>query len=458
MNKLLYNTYIGLLFLTISIAIYSCKSIQPIPESSITVNYSATDNSSARIFVSSNLNFFANTFTILQPDFTLKFPTPPYGINITIRELNTDTSTWMNIYKPDSVHVTVNNNGIVLKNRNIENDKYNLYKKAFNSFYSDTLKGKYNKEKLTTKTKELIEKYNIETSLQNEFFKDLDIMEWRFLYRAAENDWEIFDSAGRLKSDFHQFISKANKLSRQAFLRNGLNRTIDEWYRILARKMNANPVRDPESLYGRYSVVKNNFKRKSLCYQYLVSLLHYNIERFNIQIKGQRFAQLRKDVKQSVFRQDVISAISIDKIGIQYDSITTNRPTDKKFYDENLKGMELEEILATYTAKPLLIDFWASWCGPCIQKLPEIQAYKEKFNNLSILFISLDKNHYDWKDAIVNRNLSFAQHYRRNYNNQDTIFENIKTIPRYGLLLKDGYIKLMEEINETIIRAYLQEY
>ncbi len=61
--------------------------------------------------------------------------------------------------------------------------------------------------------------------------------------------------------------------------------------------------------------------------------------------------------------------------------------------------------LATFKGKPVFINFWATWCGPCLQELPMLakmqQAHK---GDMQFLFISIDNN---WD--VVNRYLKASK-------------------------------------------------
>jgi Peroxiredoxin len=70
-------------------------------------------------------------------------------------------------------------------------------------------------------------------------------------------------------------------------------------------------------------------------------------------------------------------------------------------------------LLSEYIGKNkcVLIDFWASWCAPCIQEIPHLRkaysAYKSK--GLEIIGISVDEDRVAWMDAIKKHNMDWIQ-------------------------------------------------
>jgi thiol-disulfide isomerase/thioredoxin len=88
----------------------------------------------------------------------------------------------------------------------------------------------------------------------------------------------------------------------------------------------------------------------------------------------------------------------------------------------------------------VLIDFWATWCGPCNEELPHMKKIAKEFGGqpLVIISISWDSDEAQWKEFIAKNGMTWVQY--RDANHELSKLFGINAIPHYFTIDSDGVL------------------
>jgi thiol-disulfide isomerase/thioredoxin len=179
-------------------------------------------------------------------------------------------------------------------------------------------------------------------------------------------------------------------------------------------------------------------------------------------MEGRALAMLgRNDEAKAMFAQYVDIAPASDSLRVRAERFSDDPhlatlQMAPPFRMITAQGEELQ--LDDMGGKVVLLDFWATWCGPCKETLPEIARLAKDYANdpmLVVISVSQDSNAVAWKDFVQKNNMTWPQY--RDANNALGSAYGVTAIPHFFTIDTNGVLKTEQVGSGTDVRGLVSD-
>lgn len=254
---------------------------------------------------------------------------------------------------------------------------------------------------------------------------------------------EIFNNLLLLNISFNS--PDINKLlTSDVFLSDSISNKYDEYY-YLSKLISSGLISHAENtsrikrvnyynLYDSIShFITNNWVEKAR----MICLEHIALNDNNFNILKVKFDNFNDNYQNLVFKNYMENKHLINLKSIY------NSHHEVNFVDLRENVNNLDNLLESLKGKHIYIDYWASWCAPCIKAMPASKTLKDHYKNMDIEFVyfSIDNNKDDWVLASKSEKINIEAHNYLILNHHSSNQKNtlkIDRIPRYLIFNKKG--------------------
>jgi thiol-disulfide isomerase/thioredoxin len=183
----------------------------------------------------------------------------------------------------------------------------------------------------------------------------------------------------------------------------------------------------------RLKFVESHLNSYMGLYAYNVYVLDSKFEPAKVEPIFHRFSAELKSSDLGLKTVEKIEAGKRRQTGVQATDFTQNDLTDKPFTLSSLRG------------KYVLVDFWASWCGPCRAENPNLlKAYNElkaQNRNFEVVAVSLDQGKAGWEGAVKKDGMPWIHvSDLKGWQNEVAVKYGITAVPQNLLINPEGVI------------------
>ena len=251
------------------------------------------------------------------------------------------------------------------------------------------------------------------------------------------NQVELVDETAIGTSDYRTFLS-----------RNFLRLWIEWNDQPATKQMAAEERRNQFETYVPYNHAKRTLHGKVL-YFFLAGEIVMDFQYGLFNIGEQRWAEFLQDNPYPEYTEVV------EEVVREASKIKPGQPAPD-FTLDDLQGQSVS--LSDFKGQAVFLDFWASWCGPCIEAVPHLKELKQQTRDQKVAFLNISLDPADeWHQAVDEHGLT-GVHVHAPGGRQSAVAQlyQVSGIPSYFLVgpdgRMDGRVGHVSDVEEVVSR------
>ena len=235
----------------------------------------------------------------------------------------------------------------------------------------------------------------------------------------------------------------------RTFLSRNFLRLWQEWYNHPdTKQMTTEERRDQFETYVPYNQAKRTLRGKVL-YFFLAGEIVMDFQYGLFNIGEQRWAEFLQDNPYPEYTEVV------EEVVREASKIKPGQPAPD-FTLDDLQGQSVS--LSDFRGQAVFLDFWASWCGPCIEAVPHLEELKQQTRDQKVVFLNISLDPADeWHQAVDEHGLT-GVHVHAPGGRQSAVAQlyQVSGIPSYFLVgpdgRMDGHVGHVSDVEEVVSR------
>lgn len=339
----------------------------------------------------------------------------------------------------------------------------NLYKKKLKSIYnkritflnqyikSNNIQSKLFINTIKTNLKHeylfsLINPVNVKSRIEGHYFNEFDGLIPIIQKETAKNSEIIFDLSNYFEKISIEEFKDEIALNNSNYFKNNINQYIR--YYFLGSKHLAY---SKEKFLAEKKFIQKNFNGEIENYAIARMIRDYHLKGFGNSINTINLLKNSIDEYEDKFTKpsyvEFMNDIKEDLNSYEFN--LSESALDSKFINNIGDTLTLRKIFLRSTERIKVVDFWTSWCPPCIKQISEGKPFKDRIqveDNVEWIYISPEKDYKKWIEAnkkfenVLNFNNSFFL--LKGRKSSLASYFKIKEVPRYVIFNKQNKIVL----------------